>query len=179
MADVTQTGKTGITALDIRMAVSVVICYLISTIAANAGLTLAVNDRNIEVIQKMTACIACMLCCQDNLQISWKSGVNRLIITVIGGLVGIGVIVLDNLVGNTWIMAILMFAGIILTLLLCKVAKVPYINARIGGVTFILVTCTLQSTARVYYGCFRLLSTVVGVLVVMLVTWIFSIFSKG
>lgn len=103
---------------------------------------------------------------------------NRIIITFIGGLIGIGVILLDNIIGNDWIMAGMVFLGILVTLLLCKAAKVPYINARIGGVTFILVTCTLQGSLRIYYGCFRFISTIFGVLVVMLVTWIFSLFSK-
>ena len=177
MARPTQTEEAKITSLDIRMAVAVLVCFLVSTICSKAGLTLSVEGRNIEVVQKMTMCIACMLCCQDNTKISWRAGVNRIIITFIGGLVGICVIFLDNLIGNDWVMAILVMLGILVTLFLCKAAKVPYINARIGGVTFILVTCTFQSTARIYYGCFRLLSTIIGVLIVMLVTWCFSLFT--
>lgn len=175
MAMPTQTEEARITILDVRMAVAVLVCYLVSVICSKAGLTLTVGERNIEVLQKMTMCIACMLCCQDNMKISWKAGVNRVIITFIGGLVGILVILLDNLIGNDWILGVLIMAGILLTLLLCKAAKVPYINARIGGVTFILVTCTLQGSTRIYYGCFRLLSTIVGVVIVMLVTWVFSL----
>ena len=152
MAMPTQTEEAKITILDIRMAVAVLVCFLVSTICS-------------------------MLCCQDNTKISWRAGVNRIIITFIGGLVGICVIFLDNLIGNDWVMAILVMLGILVTLFLCKAAKVPYINARIGGVTFILVTCTFQSTARIYYGCFRLLSTIIGVLIVMLVTWCFSLFT--
>ena len=155
MAMPTQTEEAKITILDIRMAVAVLVCFLVSTICSKA----------------------CMLCCQDNTKISWRAGVNRIIITFIGGLVGICVIFLDNLIGNDWVMAILVMLGILVTLFLCKAAKVPYINARIGGVTFILVTCTFQSTARIYYGCFRLLSTIIGVLIVMLVTWCFSLFT--
>ena len=38
--------------------------------------------------------------------------------------------------------------------------------------TFILVSCTLKGDARIYYAGFRLLSTLFGVLVVLLVTWV-------
>lgn len=178
MAKPTQIEEPKITILDVRIAVAVLICFLVSTLLSHAGFLFTVGEKNIEIIQKMTACIACLLCCQDNLTISRKAGINRIIITFIGGLVGIGVILLDNIIGNDWMMAAMVFVGIIVTLLLCKVAKVPYINARIGGVTFILVTCTLHGSERIYYGCFRFLSTIFGVLVVLLVTWVFSLFSK-
>ncbi len=178
MAKPTEIEEPKITILDIRIAVAVLICYLVSTILSNAGFLFTVGEKHIEIIQKMTSCIACLLCCQDNLAISRKAGVNRIIITFIGGLVGIGVVILDHFIGNEWFMAAMIFMGIIATLLLCKAAKVPYINARIGGVTFVLVTCTLQASERIYYGCFRFISTVFGVLVVMLVTWIFSLVQK-
>lgn len=179
MAMPAQTEKAKVTILDIRMAVAVLICFGVSTLLSNVGFTFALGERNLEIIQKMTACIACMLCCQDNAKISWKAGVNRVIITFIGGAIGIVVILLDNVIGKDWFMGIMVALGIVATLFLCKAARVPYINARIGGVTFILVTCTLQSTARIYYGCFRLLSTIFGVVVVMFVTWVFSLFTKN
>lgn len=178
MAKPMQIEEPKITILDVRIAVAILICFLVSTALSHAGFLFYIGERPLEIIQKMTSCIACLLCCQDNLMISRGSGVNRIIITFIGGLVGIGVILLDNIIGNDWIMAGMIFLGILVTLLLCKAAKVPYINARIGGVTFILVTCTLQGSLRIYYGCFRFISTIFGVLVVILVTWIFSLFSK-
>lgn len=108
---------------------------------------------HLEILQKMTACIACLLCVQDNTKISRKAGVNRMIITAIGGIIGIGAAAADNAVGNPWFMTVLIFVGILLTLLLCKRAKVPYINARIGGVTFILVSCTFSGNARIFTRC--------------------------
>lgn len=171
--------KAGISRIDVRIAVAVAICSLTSTILNYMGLKFTYGEMHLEVIQKMTACIACLLCCQDNTKISYKAGVNRLIITAIGGVVGIVVIILDNLIGNQWIMVGMITLGILLTLFLCKAAKVPYINARIGGVTFILVTCTLTGSARVWYGVFRFVSTFYGVLVVLLVTWVLEHFYKS
>ena len=83
-------------------------------------------------------------------------------------------ICIDNVLGNPWIMTGMIALGILATLFLCKAAGVPYINARIGGVTFILVTCTLSGTARIWYGIFRFVSTFYSVLIVLLVTWIFQ-----
>ena len=49
MAMPTQTEEAKITILDIRMAVAVLVCFLVSTICSKAGLTLSVEGRNIEV----------------------------------------------------------------------------------------------------------------------------------
>ena len=129
------TEKTGIQNLDIRIAIAVVICFLSATACSELGFKFTYGEMHLEILQKMTACIACLLCVQDNTKISRKAGVNRMIITAIGGIIGIGAAAADNAVGNPWFMTVLIFVGILLTLLLCKMAKVPYINARIGGVT--------------------------------------------
>ncbi len=163
-----------ITVLDGRIAVAAAICCLTATILSHLGVKFVWGTMQLEIIQKMTACISCLLCCQDTSPVSLKAGINRLIITAIGGAVGIAAILLDNVVENEWFMVIVIAAGLLLTLFLCKAAKVPYINARIGGVTFVLVTCTLSGTARVWYGVFRFVSTFYAVLVVMLVTWIYE-----
>lgn len=169
--------KAGISSLDVRIAVSILICCLTSTVLNAVGLKFTYGEMHLEIMQKMTACIACLLCCQDTTKASGGAGKNRLIITAIGGIVGIIVIFLDNWIDNVWIMAGMVTVGILVTLFLCKAAKVPYINARIGGVTFILVTSTLSGPARIWYGVFRFVSTIYGVLIVLLVTWTFSKFA--
>ncbi len=168
-----------LTKLDLRIAVAAAICVLTATILNELNLKFAFGQMRLEVIQKMTAAIACLLCCQDNMMISRKAGVNRIIITFIGGLLAILLTLVDMAIGNVYISVILLFVGLLGTLYLCKCAKVPYINARIGGVTFILVYCTMAGNARIYYGIFRLVSTIYGVLVTLVVTWVFEkIFPK-
>lgn len=169
-----QQTKLSIDRLDVRIAVAVALCYLTATILDALNIKFTYGTMHLEIIQKMTACISCLLCCQDTQQISKKSSVNRLIITAIGGIVGIAVVALDDLLQNRWLLIALVFLGILLTLFLCKAAKVPYINARIGGVTFILVSTTLSGSSRMLYALFRFVSTFYGVLIVLLVGWIFS-----
>ena len=170
--------KLSIDRLDVRIAVAVAICYLTATILDVLNIKFTYGTMHLEIIQKMTACITCLLCCQDDQPSSRKAGINRLIITAIGGIVAIVMIALDDLIQNPWVMVPLAFVGILLTLSFCKAAKVPYINARIGGVTFILVSTTLSGSSRIIYGIFRFVSTFYGVLIVMLVGWIFSSLSK-
>ncbi len=167
--------KAKITLLDIRMAVSVLICYTVAMLLGDvAGVKFTSGNYSLEIIQKMTCCITCFLVCQDNTKVSLRAGINRLIITFIGGAVAICIIAINNATGSDWLQMILIVLGVVLTLYLCKLAKVPYVNARIGCVTLILVSCTLGSTARIWYGIFRLVSTLFGVLVSLLVTWVFD-----
>ena len=101
---VMQQEKAAVTCLDVRIAAAVMICALTAVLLNYFELKFSYGEMKLEVIQKMTACISCLLCCQDNTKISKKAGINRLIITAIGGLVGIVVIVIDNAVGNQWFM---------------------------------------------------------------------------
>jgi uncharacterized membrane protein YgaE (UPF0421/DUF939 family) len=128
--------------------------------------------------QIMTACIAALLCTQEDIASTWKSGLVRLIITAVGGLVAVLVILLDNIVDNSWLLIVMIMAGLLLTLWGCKLSRVPSFNARIGGVTFVLVVLTRSGSDRIYYAVFRLLSTLYGVIVVIAITAVFTLISR-
>lgn len=170
--------KLAVTILDFKIAVAAIICYIIAVILKNVGFTFSSNGAELEIIQKMTVCISCFLCVQDNVKLSLKAGINRVIITAIGGVVAIIIVAINDVCGNAVLLAVMIAVGIIATLFLCKAAKVPYINARIGCVTMILVACTLQGANRIWYGVFRLISTIFAVVVVMLVAWVFDQIAK-
>lgn len=68
--------------------------------------------------------------------------------------------------------------GVLLSLFLCKCARVPYVNARIGGVTCVLVAGTLSGNARILYAVLRFVSTFYGALVSVIVTAVFAAFWK-
>ncbi len=170
--------KAGVTKLDLRIAVSVLICALTATLLTNFGIVFDYGGRKLEILQKMTACISCLLLCQDNTQFSFKAGINRLVITAVGGVVGVVVTLIDVAVGSSLLMVLMIAFGVLLTLFLCKICRVPYINARIGGVTFVLVSCTLNEYGRIWYAIFRFGSTLYAALVVLLVTWVFTKLSK-
>lgn len=150
--------------VDIEIVVAIGICVVLSWL--------------VPYFQVMTACISVLLCMQDGVRLCWKMGLTRLIITAIGGVVGVGVVLLDEWLQNRWLFLLLVMLGVLLTMLGCKLAKVPDISARIGGVTFVLVSMTLTSTARLGYALLRLLSTMGGVVVVLAVAAVFSLFTK-
>jgi uncharacterized membrane protein YgaE (UPF0421/DUF939 family) len=149
--------------IDIKMAFATGICLLIGNL--------------IPEFQVMTACIATLLCVQENMKPSLKAGIIRLIITAIGGFAGILVVLVDDAAGNSLLFILLVMLGLVITLFGCRLAKVPAFNARIGGVTFILVVLTKQGQDRIPYAVFRLLSTFYGVFAVLLITTVFNIFA--
>lgn len=120
---------------------------------------------------------ATLLCVQENVKPSLKAGIIRLIITAIGGFAGILVVLADDTAGSPLLFILLVMLGLVITLFGCRIAKVPAFNARIGGVTFILVVLTKQGQDRIPYAVFRLLSTFYGVFAVLLITTVFKIFA--
>ncbi|GHV44195.1 hypothetical protein AGMMS49546_27780 [Spirochaetia bacterium] len=155
--------KTKISLIDTEIALAIGICLLLAMV--------------IPQFQIMTACIAVLLCVQNGIKDNIKAGLIRIVITLIGGFVGIAVILADNYFLNPVLFIVMVMIGVLLTLFCCKLAGVPAFNARIGGVTFILVVLAKTGSDRIDYALFRLLSTVYGVAAVVLVTGVFSLFT--
>jgi uncharacterized membrane protein YgaE (UPF0421/DUF939 family) len=135
--------------------------------------------RNIiPEFQVMTACIATLFCVQEGMKPSFKAGLARLMVTAIGGLAGLLVILLDKMADSPQFFIILTMAGLLLTLFICKLTRVPPFTTRIGGVTFILVVVVKTGTNTIYYAVFRLLSTLYGVIAVIVTMTVFALFGK-
>jgi len=160
--------------MDIRIAIAVGICILTSTLLNHYGIKYPHGEMKLEIIQKMTAAISCLLVTQDGMKASKGAGWIRLKVTVMAAVAALVTVLIDIQIGNEWVSVILIMLGLILTLVLCKAVKAPYMNCRIGGVNFVLMACTLGSTARLAYTGFRIVSTLYGVLVVLAVTYVYE-----
>lgn len=157
--------KVKLDGLDIRIAIAVAICLLTAKLC--------------PYIQCLSACTAVILCTQDNAKICQKTGITRLIITLVGGITGIMVVLLDNVIQNYYIFILMAIVGILLTLLICKTCKVPYISARIGCVTFVLVAIVAVGGERINYAALRLVGTFYGVAVTLVIAWVADRMTKG
>ena len=157
--------------LDARIAICVLVCLLTSNALTALDLRFAVGEMHLDVIQKATACISCLLCCQDTADASRRAGAMRVLVTAVGAACGMAAVAIDQLMGpNLWLLALLMTVGLVATLCLCRLAGAPAFNARIGAISFLLVASALTGTARLWYAVFRLVSTVFGALVTWVVT---------
>ena len=173
---VMEPAKIEVNRIDIKIMIAIGLCVLTSTILKQSGCTIAYGERNLEIIQAMTASISCLLCVQDNRMASQNAGWIRIKVTVAAALVALVIVFVDTKIGNAWLSIPLIMVGVLLTMFLCKLWKAPYMNCRIGGVNFVLMACTLTEQARLLYTGFRVLSTLYGVLMVLLVTWVFDCF---
>jgi uncharacterized membrane protein YgaE (UPF0421/DUF939 family) len=157
VAEYNRETKKGIELLDFKIALTVVICLITSKL--------------VPVIQYMPACFAAILCAQGSAKLSFKTGLTRTAVTLIGGVIGVGIVLLDNAIKNTWLFIAMAAAGIILTLLICKLLRLSNMPARIGCVTFILVIMVMNGEKRVEYAMLRVLGTIYGAIAAIIVSW--------
>ena len=115
------------------------------------------------------ACIACIVCMQSTLGQTVQSGVSSLIGVAIGGVLGVATLLLGDRLDNGLlvlpILGVLCVAGMWISLLIqrpaaCVMACIVPCVILITGVT---------GTDRYYYAAARIIETVIGVCVAMLV----------
>ncbi len=160
-----QSETAGISTLDLQITISVVLCLI--------------SAMYIPTIQYMAACFAAILSSQESAKLSWKTGLTRLALTAVAGVAGIAVVLLDEVLANQWIFLLLVAIGLLATLWGCKLVKLPYISARIGAVTFILVVMIQSGLDRIDFALLRLVGTLYGVVVAIAVSYIFKLIGKG
>ena len=115
------------------------------------------------------ACISCIVCMQSTLGQTVQSGVSRLIGVAIGGVLGVATLLLGDRLDNGLlvlpILGVLCVAGMWISLLIqrpaaCVMACIVPCVILITGVT---------GADRYYYAAARIIETVIGVCVAMLV----------
>lgn len=152
-------GGVHIAGVDIRIGIAIALCLLVCRLAALAGWE----------IQSLAACTAVIMCVQANGKSSLHAGMTRLLGVLCGGVVGIAVVVIDNAVQIAGIFFVLAGVGAVLTLLLCKIVRIPPIAGRVSCMTLLLVILVAQGSGRIGYAFGRLIGTLCGALVSLLV----------
>lgn len=154
------TNKLGITNVEIRIGLGVIICLFICYFVPD--------------IQRLAACTAVVMCTQEIQKATYKAGLTRLLGVLCGGIAGVLVVLLDGVFGNDFIFFILCGVGIVLNFILCHLAKMPPITARVSVITFCLVTFLLTGNARLMYAVNRFVGTLVGAVVALLLAFIWQ-----
>lgn len=129
-------------------------------------------------LQVLGACTAALMCCQDTDKMSIKSGITRVLGTVIGGIVAVLVVLADNAIGNTIVFVVLSFVGIVVALFVFRALKFEPMPSRVGCITVILVLVVLGGNARISYAVSRVIATVFGAVVAVIVSTVFNLISN-
>lgn len=160
--------KIGIAGIDIAIGAAVVLTLLVCHVAGMLGWQ----------VQALAACTGAVMCVQDSKNASWGAGLNRIKGVICGGLTGVAVVLIDNAVNVDLIFYLLVGIGVVVNLLLCKVVKLPFVQARVSCMSLMLVTLVLQDAARINYALGRLIGTLVGACVALLVSMVFAAIVK-
>lgn len=157
-----------ITGTDIAIGLSVIVCLFICAVAEMLGFS----------IQALAAGTGAVMCTQDTKKASWGAGINRILGVICGGLVGISVVAIDNAIQIPVVFYILCGVGIVLNLLLCKVVKLPFVQARVSCMSLLLVVLVLSGPMRFQYAIGRLVGTLLGAIVALFVSMIWGAVHK-
>ncbi len=160
--------KISVAPIDIAIGACVALTLLVCHLAGMLGLQ----------IQALAACTGAVMCVQDNKNASWGAGLNRIKGVICGGLVGVGVVLIDSAVNIDVVFYLLVGIGVVANLLLCKAVKLPFVQARVSCMSLLLVTLVLQNAARINYAVGRLIGTLVGAVVALLVSMAFAAWMK-
>lgn len=150
----------------IKTAVAVMICFFIF-LPFWVRTPLGANDP-LRDVGPFYACIAAIICMQSSVEQSVRQGISRVIGTVLGGAVGICILAVDDLIRQPVVTGILMGLGIVLTLWLCNLIQRPS-ACSIGCVVLCVVMLNHGGPDRYLYTFFRVVETIVGIVVAVAV----------
>lgn len=152
--------KIALSGLEFRIGMTIVICLLVCKLCEMLGFS----------IQALAACTGAVMCVQEGGKVSFGACKNRVLGVICGGIVGVGVVLLDNRIGMELVFYLLVGLGIMANFALCKAVKLPLVQARVSCMTFLLVVLVLDGPARLNYAIGRFVGTLVGALVALAVS---------
>ena len=150
--------KNIIECTDIQIGICILICLLLAHL--------------LPWLQALAACTAAIMCTQGSGKLSWKSGLTRALGVITGGLAAVLVVFIDNQIENAYIFYLLAAIGIVITMICCRLVKMPYVSARVACISFVLIILLVPGAGRYMYALNRLIGTIIGALIAVLITFI-------
>lgn len=154
--------------IDIQIGVTIVLCLLLCHVANRLGIRL-------EALAVSTGAIMCV---QDSTKAAYNASLIRILGVICGGMTGVVIVLIDNAIGMPYVFYLLCGIGVVANLLLCKLLKMAYVQARVSCMTLLLVVLVFEGADRLIYAVGRFIGSLVGALVALLVTVVFAVISK-
>lgn len=150
--------------MDIQIGVTIVLCLVLCHVANQIGI-------NIEALVVSTGAIMCV---QDSTKAAYNTSLIRILGVVLGGLFGVVIVLIDNVIGIPYVFYLLCGIGVVLNLLVCKCFNMIYVQARVSCLSLLLVVMVFEGVDRLDYATGRFVGSLVGALIALLVTVLFS-----
>ncbi|MDR2354822.1 MAG: aromatic acid exporter family protein [Clostridiales Family XIII bacterium] len=144
----------------VKTALSVLICLTLYRFADSLG-----HTTNFDAF---LACVATVICMQDSVEKSLKSGRNRLAGTGIGALLGMIFLYIDMLLNNAYLIIAVIAFGVIVLITVCNLLRLSE-SVVIGCVVFLIIALEQTVDGPFISSVRRLLDTAVGVVVAIAV----------
>ncbi|MDR2132166.1 MAG: aromatic acid exporter family protein [Clostridiales Family XIII bacterium] len=138
----------------LKTALSVLICMAAYHLAAPLGHT---TD-----FDAFLACTAAVICMQDSLEKSFKSGRNRMAGTGIGALLGMIFLYIDMFFSNEYLVLAMTALGVVVLITVCNLLRLSEAIV-IACVVFLIIALGQTVTGPFVSSVQRLLDTAVGV----------------
>ncbi|WP_205668856.1 FUSC family protein [Alloscardovia theropitheci] len=153
--------KPRVTTLEIEVAIGIAIVAVVSLFSIHYMTT--------------SMATAVVVCTQIDRKEARKAGLRRLIGTMFGGLSGLLVVALDDVMGNNpYIFVALAFTAIIIIGALFYGFKLPSASWKITMISLALVMLVQFGEDRMLYAIYRLIGTVLGVLLSIIITTVWA-----
>jgi uncharacterized membrane protein YgaE (UPF0421/DUF939 family) len=138
----------------VKTSLSVLVCMIAYQLAEPLGYT--------TKFDAFLACTAAVICMQDSLEKSFKSGRNRMAGTGIGALLGMIFLYIDMLFNNDYLIIAMIAFGIIVLITTCNLLRLSDAIV-IGCVVFLIIALEQTVSSPFISSVRRLLDTAVGV----------------
>lgn len=160
-----QKDKCRIELMDIEIGITILVCLLACHVANLMGVP-------IEALAVSTGAIMCV---QDSTKAAYTTSLIRILGVVCGGVLGVIIALIDNAVGIPLVFYLLCAAGVVVNLLVCKMFKMIYVQARVSALTLLLVVMVFDGVDRLDYAFNRFIGSLVGAGIALIVTKIFAV----
>ena len=144
----------------VKTALSVLICMLLYHLAEAF-----VHTTNFDAF---LACTAAVICMQDSVEKSFKSGRNRIAGTGIGALLGMIFLYIDMRFGNDYLVIAMIAFGVVVLIATCNLLRLSE-SIVIGCVVFLIIALEQTANGPFLSSVQRLLDTAVGVVIAIAV----------
>ena len=115
------------------------------------------------------ACIASVICMKDTVESTFSMGKNRLIGTLLGGLIGVlFIFIVDNILFLQSINSLVTAVGVIGAIYLCNIIKKPG-SVTICCIVFIGIMINYDGPASYSYAIGRSIDTSIGIIIAIFI----------
>ncbi len=115
------------------------------------------------------ACIACIICTQSTLGQTFYLGMSRLIGVLVGGALGTATLLLGPALDHFWLKTIILGAVCVAGVWLCLLIKRPTACGMACILPCVILITGVTGVTRYYYAVARMIETIVGLLVALVV----------